>query len=387
MKTIKTFHTDIEYYSKDDLKLSQNHEYSPELWKEILDYRKKYSFDIPLLIANNKNAHLTQTPWILQREIKMITQFSILQQSMLMNLSTKYSSSTLLGDIENKSFVSDIYWLINRNADNKIVSRSTVENIVVDNEEPISADEKKINKFYDNFIKINSKLTSPREIAKLFFNIKGLKDEEFDDIHTSLMETLKSDRISSILTKSASIIYAINSNKMFGDKSYEVTILSLHSLLKNSYKGVILKGLSFFNSFDYFKHEIEKSINEGEKNNGDLTYLTLSLISIIMYCVNISNEQIDSFIKNEVRYNSLTTRDKNKNVKQILKNYPRLSKKQTEFFVAHNDPRSSYSIKDFEKYIGSSYETARYSLDNLVEAGFYKKSKVGKKYVYKPIRQ
>ncbi len=386
MKNIKTLHTDIEYYSKEDLKFNKNLNLTYELWEEISEYRETFKFEIPLLINEKENAFLTQTPWILQKEIKMISDFSSLQQSMLINLSTKYSSSTLLDDIENKSFVSDILWMINKGGKFRNISKSTIEKIVVNNEEPNTPEEKRINKIYEGLVLINKKFISPREIAKIFFGIKELNDYKLSDIHTSLIYTIKSDKISSLLTKISSIILSVKGNNMFGEKSYEVTILTLLSLIKNSYKGSMLKGISFFNTFDYFKLEIDKNLNESKKQ-GDLTYLTMIMISIIMYCAKISYDQIDSFIKNEIRYNSLTTRDKNKNIKQIRKNFPEISKRQADFFVSHNDPRSSYRIKDFEKYIGSSYETARYSLENLVKEGFYKKTKVGKKYVYKPIKQ
>lgn len=387
MKNERQKHTDTKYYSKEDLKMDPEYNNSIESWEEVLEYREKFSFEIPLLFSAKKHVRLTQTPWILQKEIKMITSFSRIQQSMLTNISTKYSSSTLLEDIEHKSFVSDIHWMLNCGLKKNKVSRTIIENIVVHGEDPTNKDEQEILDIYENLVAITNKWTSPREVARLFYGFKQFDDKLLDDIHASLVETINSDRINSLLTKISSTMFAIMANNMFGEKSYDIAVLSLLSLLGNSYKANILKGISFHPTFDYFRHDFLKAVEEGVKDKGDLTYLTQTTINVIMYSVRLSNEQIETFIKNETRFNSLSTRDKNKSIETLRHNNPNISKRQAEFFVAHNDPRASYTISDFKKYIGTAYETARYSLDNLVEQGFYKKTLVGKKYVYKAIKQ
>lgn len=387
MKNIRQPHTDTKYYSKDELKMDPEYKFSKELWQEVQDYREKYSFEIPLLFSAKKNVRLTQTPWILQKEIKMISSFSRIQQTMLTSLSTKYSLSTLLDDIEHKSYVADIHWMLNKDHKKNVASRAIIENIVVHGEDPSNSEEEKILELYENMVFINTEWRSPREIAKLFYDFKKFDSKLLDDIHSSLVETINSTRINSLLTKISAVMFAIIANDMFGEKSYDVAVLSLMSLLRNSYKSNILKGISFHPTFDYFKHDFMKAVDEGVKDKGDLTYLTQTGINVIMYSVRLSNEQIETFIKKETRFNSLSARDKNKSIETVRQANPNISKKQAQFFVAHNDPRASYTITDFKKYIGTAYETARYSLDNLVEEGFYKKKLVGKKYVYKAIKQ
>ena len=75
-------------------------------------------------------------------------------------------------------------------------------------------------------------------------------------------------------------------------------------------------------------------------------------------------------------------RDKNISKEKILLSHPSLSKKQAEFLISCNEKGNNYTLSHFQKQTHSSYETSRYSLEQLVELGFYKKDKIGKKFVY-----
>ncbi len=386
MKNVKQFHTDVEYYNKEDFEALLPEEKKNLTWKDVLEYREKFEFEIPLVNSDNKNVTLTQTPWILQKEIRLISEFSNSQAIMLTDISTRYASAPLLSDISLKSFVNEIHWLLNSTSETP-VSRTVIENLVNKTDEPENKDEEAIVELYELFEKITTELTLPTEIHKIFFKKLKPLNQKLTEINTSIVQTVKSDRINSILTKTATLIYGLLSNDMFGDKTYEVMVLSLISISRNSYKGEILKGVSFFKTLEYFKADLYKAIEDVQLHNDDLTYLTLKLINILMYSLKLSSEQIETFIKDEERYNSLTTKDKNQNYKAILSSHPELSVKQAKFYVNHSDVKINYTLKDFQEYFSSSYETSRYSLDKLVELGFYKKKKIGKKFYYNAIKQ
>ncbi len=388
MKNEKKFHTDSIYYTKEDFVDLKEEDKKGYSWQEVKEYRDKFTFEIPLLDEKGNNVKLTQTPWILQKEIRLISSFSHQQASMLTDLSSRYASATLLSDISMKSFVNEMHWLLNNKTDdNTIVSRTVIEHLVNKTDEPVTPDDKKILELYEKFETITSKLTTPREVAKLFFNKTINSNEAYEDVNSSIVETLRSDKIYSILTKAAALVYGILSTKMYGDKSYEIMVLSLISVSRNSYKGEILKGVSFFKTLEYFKADLYKAVEDAKLYNSDLTFVTLKLIDILMYSLRLSIEQIETFIKDEERYNSLTTKDKNQSYKAILSMHPELSVKQAKFYVNYCDPKINYTLKDFQEYFGSSYETSRYSLVKLVELGFYKKKKIGKKFVYNAIKQ
>ncbi len=389
MKNIKQFHTDSEYYTKEDFEELTDEQKQSVKWEEIEEYRRKYTFELPLLAKDGKNVKITQTPWILQKEIRLISEFSHSQALMLTDISTKYSSSTLLADISLKSFVSEIHWLLNNNDNDKNLSssRTIIENLVNKTDDPVSDDDLQVLAFYDKFENITSKLVLPREMYKLFYGKQKVWPQKLDDVNSSIIDTIKSDKIYSILTKISALIYSVLSNDMFNEKSYEIMVLSLISISRNSYKGEILKGISFFKTLEYFKIDLYKAVEDARSHDHDLTFVTTKMIDILMYSLRLSREEIETFIKDEERYNSLTSKDKNQNYKAILSSNPELSIKQAKFYIAHCDVKINYTLKDFQEYFSSSYETSRYSLEKLVELGFYKKKKIGKKFVYNAIRQ
>lgn len=69
-------------------------------------------------------------------------------------------------------------------------------------------------------------------------------------------------------------------------------------------------------------------------------------------------------------------------IKELLERYPNLPKEAIAFYVGHQEPHHYYTLQDYMKEAQVCYETARYSMEKLVEIHWYQKSKVGKKFVY-----
>ena len=65
----------------------------------------------------------------------------------------------------------------------------------------------------------------------------------------------------------------------------------------------------------------------------------------------------------------------------------RLKKGEARFYARHCTLGRYYSIEQYKKLNRCVYETARTSMEHLVELGYYKKAKVGKKFVYTPIKR
>lgn len=68
--------------------------------------------------------------------------------------------------------------------------------------------------------------------------------------------------------------------------------------------------------------------------------------------------------------------------KELMERYPILHKKQIEFYVDHREYKHYYTIQNYMQHCNVCYETARYSLDQLVNENWYHKQKLGKKFVY-----
>ena len=64
---------------------------------------------------------------------------------------------------------------------------------------------------------------------------------------------------------------------------------------------------------------------------------------------------------------------------------PTLKKGQAEFYARHCTIGKYYTIQQYKIANKVAYETARTSMDNLADLGFYKKEKIRNKFVYTPI--
>ena len=65
----------------------------------------------------------------------------------------------------------------------------------------------------------------------------------------------------------------------------------------------------------------------------------------------------------------------------------RLSKGQAYFYARHCTLGMYYTIDQYKKATKCVYETARTSMDKLVEFGYYAKAQAGKKFVYTPVKR
>ena len=73
--------------------------------------------------------------------------------------------------------------------------------------------------------------------------------------------------------------------------------------------------------------------------------------------------------------------------KHLLESDVRLKKAQARFYARHCTLGMYYTIEQYRKATRCVYETARTSMDKLVEYGYYDKELVGKKFVYTPIKR
>ena len=71
--------------------------------------------------------------------------------------------------------------------------------------------------------------------------------------------------------------------------------------------------------------------------------------------------------------------------KHLLELDVRLKKGQAYFYARHCTLGMYYTIDQYKKAVKCVYETARTSMEKLVEFGYYKKQAFGKKFVYTPV--
>ncbi|WKX02160.1 hypothetical protein [Candidatus Mycoplasma mahonii] len=124
------------------------------------------------------------------------------------------------------------------------------------------------------------------------------------------------------------------------------------SISINLVLGKEVKGISVSERSDIFK--------KYKENGNDLTIVT-------NYLINHVDKLIYKTSKNE-----------------LDKLLPSITKKDKKFIEKYYDSNLNYAIEDYQDINKSSYETARQGLERLTNLKLYIKTKVAKKFIYKP---
>ena len=72
-------------------------------------------------------------------------------------------------------------------------------------------------------------------------------------------------------------------------------------------------------------------------------------------------------------------------IHELMEIYPSLKMNQAHFYAKHCTIGKYYSIQQYKSEENCAYETARTSMDNLAELGFYKKEKIKNRFIYTPV--
>ncbi|MCI8272205.1 MAG: hypothetical protein HFG16_07850 [Erysipelotrichaceae bacterium] len=110
-----------------------------------------------------------------------------------------------------------------------------------------------------------------------------------------------------------------------------------------------------------------------EDINGDITYAFLDML-----------EQLRLILYKKMILLNNTAKDLYKVLQEqeLLERHPELKKEQICFYVSHRELGHYYTIQNYIQHAKVCYETARQSLDQLVDKRWYEKKKIGKKFVY-----
>jgi hypothetical protein len=76
--------------------------------------------------------------------------------------------------------------------------------------------------------------------------------------------------------------------------------------------------------------------------------------------------------------------DANRYQTSLLETHPSMRKAEAYFYARHREKGKFYTIAQFKTLMGCAYETARTSMEHLVELGYYRKEQYKNKYVYTP---
>ena len=261
----------------------------------------------------------------------------------------------------------------------------------------------------------NTDLKVRKEITKDLVNLlKESKPEEIPSQFKDLFVFLSAENIPALL-KALTIIYFFDCVRPYEYSNEETASLSAKAFI--SFAGFKEIGYTIdFESIAYSRSEtFFKRLMESEKSL-DLTYYLAYVLPYIIKeegeiakdlaellaqsqeeAKKVSNNQKPSDSK-DIPVTTLapnlalpdfplgTQSDKISDITdKLLEVHPQLKRKQAHFFAGHCTISLHYTIEQFKEGENTVYETARTSMEDLANRGFYKKEKVGNKFVYTPI--
>ncbi len=121
--------------------------------------------------------------------------------------------------------------------------------------------------------------------------------------------------------------------------------------------------------------DMEEIIDKIHSADTDLDVTSAFLSLLVMLRLKLSDEMIS--LKRNEQLSPLDQDEVN-----LCERYPMLQKESIAFYVRHRKLHHYYTLQDYMKEADVCYETARYSMEKLVELKWYQKQKIGKKFVY-----
>lgn len=201
------------------------------------------------------------------------------------------------------------------------------------------------------------------------------------------------------IIRSLLIVYIILSIRPFEFSNEETCGL----FIKDYFKSLEYDKLAILIPFEALSYAQSSSFMDRLKtseNSLDLTYFINTAVDFMIYAFDILKKSIDKTIEESIKEDQVEDKkpfalpvfpiESSKEeiasiADKLLKTYPKLKKKQAHFYASHCQIGLFYTIEEFKQCEDSVYETARTSMDSLAALGFYKKTQLGKKFVYTPI--
>ena len=381
---IKHRYTDIKYLSPTELEKK-----STEIYKEELEYRNKRSFGLSLEDFKHNELRITQTPWILQKEIKLILANADFQKNLLYEIGGSYNMKVVMKELLDKTIINELSK--HKESFGIKLGKLSIEQMVKRLVKPKLIEEKELLEIIKSVEEVFTKYVEPKELALDLFDINDIETkitaENKSDISYKYYQTIEAtmdEDINSPLVKLSMLLYMFDLFKFEKGISWKLILgLSMISYLgTNSMFETIVKIGSPLTVLKRHTRKLEDAARKARQSNGDVTFIYLELINIMNEMLDEAKAVISDIEATNIK-EELSLKEKNLSLDGLMKKNPNLSMREARFYVAHNDDSEAYTIQDFIKYTNSSYETGRNSMDHLVEEGYYIKEKKGKKYVYK----
>ncbi|MCF0117935.1 MAG: hypothetical protein HUJ61_07840 [Bacilli bacterium] len=434
------------YATKDEVAKELNLNSVDDIWNHIISYRSSFNKKLSLRNINGTPLSVTMTPSIVEeinrierKYLKCILQLNRLDPSddVVVNLKIDQYKKCLnhIADKYNINVTDDF---LNSLIKGELSTISPNEMVLANYYRSLKYIELTyINPINHDFLFNQYSLLTGIQLDDNPYRKENTKGNiEFEAI-IPLMENMFNFNIHddvSPLIKAIGSYYQILYCKPFDVYSEEIAILFAKYVMSHNDFESIGSLLNFESILFENKEEVDLILNEVNKTN-DLTYLVSYFIKIfekiivdILDKITISSvssikeeyyqeerktprsivRDSGSILINSQDYQNLSNNgshqvnfernvalptlplgldesDANKIENHLIEAYPTLKKGQAFFYARHCTIGKYYTISQYKKLMNVAYETARTSMDNLVDLGFYRKEKLNNKFIYTPI--
>jgi Fic family protein len=452
--------TDEAYATRTDVMRALNTSLIDSIWRNIEEYRNRFSRILSLRDIAKRPLRVTFTPNItdkitsLERKLaRAMSQFSQLEKD-------APERKVILKD----SYLKILSYLAQKN---NLVATDIDLNAIVTGQNFNSAHES-LSHYYKalkHFEEFHHDPIDENFLADFLARIKGERElvsfyrekdysrpyqtvigREYDFAPATTIEFLMNDLLDfvnnseiSFVVKIVAAYYFIEYIKPFETQNEEMALILCKSILSHSDIGEVSAFLPMEALLVMRNENFRKIFLEVQKTN-DLTYALLAIIDVVMNEVQSFLDLITQVkmkaVKKEYRSlesdlpetRSVTSEKpiekalekkkeqivkakpviqevkpelvaipqtspfpKEEDIKSVVKNLlesnPLLRPKQAEFYARHRTLGKYYTIAMFKKEMDVVYETARTSMDNLAQLGYYRRENVKNKFVYTPIKK
>ncbi len=398
MNKYYTKFTDDIYMSKKNIiqKLGKN--YNELVWNNIKEYRFHYAHQLPVKNDANNKLYLVLTPKIMLKETNIIKKLSALSvyNHQYIDLSKRNPRLASFKDWQQTALLQEVISL--SEIQQHPVTFSAMLDIINLRSTPSNEDELMTSKFF-NIIK--KTITNPEkkitinELIAFYKNLNSMhqvhssnstnKKLVISENFKNLINFLNLDCDYSFFTKAAVAFYAVKNNKFFDKHSDVMAFVLFYRVIASCGYQTYLGSINLIeNCLQEKEYNLENAFQETTNYQGDITYLLNVFLdgakkAISAYEIKMENLLLDY----QMSDHKLSILENELAIKDIVNMNPLISYRQAKFFINHNQADTHYDLNHFRNFTKCSYETARYSMDNLVNHNFYEKQKIGKKFVYK----
>ena len=400
--------------------------FSESGWYEVRQYRNNLRADFKLTNSVNESISFVMTPRLVTLEIQLhknINQLSNCLFSYQMLLSQQETSKN--PDLLLEQIKKEVFAVVNHGYELQI-NEKTLNRILLNKQQPNDEGQQVAteyirllyslsgNMLHDkisrNVCGFNAKIANIH-ITKVFrqeaitkkrvkhYMVMNRKTVKYDSFHpseiaqrlTDLDATFEQINSTTLFCTAILIYYYIKLGSFFKRFNDISAIAGMYLVIAQEYSNeaahLNLGRLIFFN-VKKLQTTFKAAIESG---NRDITDLCYCFMNILNNSLKSQIEKIKSLSQkiNELSINKgqLTKIEINAKAQLLCAANLNISNRQATFFIKHNSVGMSYTIDDFRKDTDSSYETSRYSLDNLVKNGFYVKKKHKKKFVFEVVKR